>query len=414
MKASGALLVFLLVSILWIGLSQSQRKSDFSDYYRASQRMRQGHSLYKFDLARELSNTPIHNLMDWDTWQKVEELKKETGTYIYPPFFAFLLIPLTYLDYEDSAAIHSVFQWFCLVGAIFLLERSSFVIRENEVKHRLPLILSLIFSYKYLENHAQNNQVGFFLLFLIACIYCLKNDWIKGVCLGIAVIVKLSPILFLFWLFYERNYKAFVSFGITSILCLALPFVMDSSYALSSFQEWYVHVFQEALSNPAVRAWKNNQSLGATLSKLFFNFADPQNQFIYHLPLVSLELTSIKYIQGLFTIVFGVPLLYLGFQKNKSSEIFAMLCIVSCLWNGISWIHSFVVFLIPILYFWSRFSEFGNLRFLTIAILLLPLLFHRSILGTNTEGFLMMISFLFWTGIAFYIILLKRAYDIRD
>jgi len=410
-------LLFFLIS----GLIRNKQKSDFLDYYHASQRWETEENLYKFDTVTKLAE----KLKDWqeiflpENASLLDSLQNQTGTYIYPPLFSFLLIPLGHLDPIFASGLHSVLNWFCLVGIFFILSKVRFF--ETGSKPGIWIfVLAILANFRYLENHIQNNQVGLLLVFLVLSSLVSKNDFVSGILLALATVIKVTPIVFIVIFLYEKRFKVIFYFLAGLVFWNAVPLLYRFDYTMEMTKEWFTQVLGQALSNPLARSWKNNQSLSSTLAKYFFQGADFVNQPLYRLPFVSLSLSTIKIIQTCVIFIFGLPILYLLKKPNLKWNITAILFLASCLFSGISWIHSFVICIFPICflilhnrnYLWSRYEK--NWFWITIALVLLT---HRSFVGGLVENILLMYSILFYLGISLYMFIINislRNYESRD
>lgn len=96
----GTVLFFLLLFIN--GISKSGNRSDFRDYYNASVRFTQGNNLYNLDQIDEIlaklqsGEIKIEEAFSPKVFLQLKSMMEGLGSYIYPPTFAFLLIPISF------------------------------------------------------------------------------------------------------------------------------------------------------------------------------------------------------------------------------------------------------------------------------------------------------------------------------
>jgi hypothetical protein len=416
----GGRIVLFSILALFLGnsLSRVSQKSDFLDYYHASERWKTSENLYKFDVAFELQKTvkKWEDLFLPENAKLLSELQNQTATYIYPPLFSFLLLPLTYVSEKSASGIHSFINFLALCGIIYLFAKPNrFQIKIKNIEWILVLVL--LINFRYLENHIQNNQVGILLVFLVLLSLTTKNNLIAGLLLALATSIKVTPLVFVAIFLYERRRMAVIWFIIAMVLWNTLPMLYDANYTVTMTKLWITEVLGNALSNPLLRSWKNNQSLPSTLAKYFISGADFVNQPLYRMPFVSLTMGAVKLLQFALISLFGLPLLYLLKFKNKKWEIVSLLFLASALFSGISWIHSFVICLFPV---YIMVSKYQNLSFSKkekislIIILVLPLLSHRSFVGGVIENVFLMFSILFYTGVALYIFILRDSFKANE
>ncbi|HNM03917.1 MAG TPA: glycosyltransferase family 87 protein, partial [Leptospiraceae bacterium] len=179
----------ILALLLFQGLGKSSQTSDFSDYYNASRLFTERKDIYQVDSLKELfseKKAPLQ-LFDSEVLNKILSLKGKVASYIYPPVFAFLLIPLSILNYETASAVFNLLNFACLVGVVWMFRRDFDTSRFSVV-----LFLTLAVSYRFLESHTANNQVAFMLIFLSVAALRIKNDFISGFLLALATIIKLT------------------------------------------------------------------------------------------------------------------------------------------------------------------------------------------------------------------------------
>ncbi|TGN19751.1 glycosyltransferase family 87 protein [Leptospira idonii] len=404
------LFIILVLFFLGNGLTRTHQKSDFLDYYHASQRWETKENLYKFDVAAELSQKVT-------TWEELflpanasllDALQNQTATYIYPPLFSFLLIPLGKLSPEIASGIHSFINWLALLGIFYLLSKGEKFGFKPKFNYWV-FVLVILTNFRYLESHIQNNQVGILLVFLVLASLLSKNDIVSGLTLALATSIKVTPAVFIVLFLYEKRIKALLWFFLGMILWNALPLLYDFDYTLTMTKEWITQVLGNALSNPLLRSWKNNQSLPSTLAKYFISGADFVNQPLYRLPFADLSLNTVKTIQLIIILIFGAPILLLLKRPDRKWELASLLFLASCLFSGISWIHSFVICIFPMYFLISHFltyewSKRERNTFLVIASLVL--LTHRSVVGSVMENVFLMFSVLFYLNAALYILIL--------
>jgi hypothetical protein len=393
------LTVLLVISVTKIG----NNHSDFGDYYNASKLFSEKKDVYKIKLIQQLKEEiNPKDLFKPETIEKLMVLKGNVGTYIYPPLFAFLLIPLTALSFKTASILFVLFNYFCFLGSIYLLWKMI----DSEF-FKLSLFVTLLANFKFLENHINNNQVAFLLIFLSLFAVHTKKDILTGILLSLAIVIKLTPGIFVLYLLYKKRYIAVLYTIAFFFAFLFLPSLYDHSYHLTLLKEWNELVLQSAMKTPLFRAWKNNQSLIATLAKYFLFGADPENQPKYGMPFVTLSETFVK---GLYyTLSLGiVSTLFLSmYRKHKDFAILSLLFILSVVFSGVSWIHSFSFLFFPVFYMsiivFSKPVDKITVTLFTIYILTM-VFGHKLFLGSMFESFTLMYSMYLYTSLLLYFI----------
>lgn len=413
-RGKWVLTVFVLI-LLALSVSRSKQKSDFLDYYHAAERWGTGENLYRFDVAFELQ-TKIKTMEDLfrpENLHLLSALQNETATYIYPPLFSFLLIPFTYLSEPNAALVFEILSLLSLVLILYLIFQNKELSNRKSAFPYLILLGTLVFNFRFLESHIQNNQVGFLLILLVLLSLTIRSHTLSGLLLALAVSIKITPLVFLFVFVYEKKYQRILWFLLGMFLWNALPLLYNFDYTIQMTTEWLTEILGNAFSNPLLRSWKNNQSLSSTLAKYFVSGADMINQPSYGMPFINLSLSSLKIIQLLFMVLFGIPLLLLWRKENKKWEIISLLFLVSALFSGISWIHSFIICLVPIYFILYRTAHKENNQkemYILLLILSLPIVAHRTFVGSKIEAALSMYSILFYTTSVLYFYLVRFAF----
>lgn len=409
------ILTALLLILLVISVSRSNQKSDFLDYYHAAERWGTGENLYRFDVAFELQTKikSMEDLFQPENLHLLSALQNETATYIYPPLFSFLLIPFTYLSEPNASLVFELLSWLSLLGILYLVFQNKELSNTNSKFPYLLVFAALVFNFRFLESHIQNNQVGLILILLVLVSITVKSHWQSGLLLALAVSIKITPLVFLFVFVYEKKYIRIFWFFLGILVWNALPLLYHWDYTIQMTDEWLTEVLGNAFSNPLLRSWKNNQSLSSTLAKYFVSGADMMNQPTYGMPFTNLSLSTLKIIQLFFMVLFGIPLLLLWRKKSKKWEIISLLFLISALFSGISWVHSYIICLIPIYFILDRVTNTENNQkelYILLFILSLPLLAHRTFVGSKIEAALSMFSVLFYTTSLLYFYIVRFAF----
>lgn len=396
--------VLLLLALFWSGWNNANNINDFHDYYRASGLLGEKKDIYQYEEVKELKDKlSFQDLLKPENLKKLESLKGNLASYIYPPPFAVMIYPIANLEYSISAKIFFLLNFISLLGIFYLLHTRGIICISS-----ITLFCTILLSFRILENHFINNQVGLLLLFLTLIAVYSSKDWLSGFFLSLAVIIKLTPAIFLLYFFLNKRWKFFLYFFGFLVFWSVLPFLFGLEYGLKQWENWYDMVFLNAMKSPLFRAWKNNQSLVATLAKYFLVGADPLNQAVFDMPFIVLSSLQVKFI-FLILSLFLIFIPSWRYLQNQNEEIYiASLFILSTILSGISWIHTFVT-LIPAFYLLVSISGAQrNLRGWLIGIGILLVLTHRNSLGTAVESAFLMFSGFLYLSLFLLILLLKQ------
>ena len=400
-------LVFVLLGLLAVqGISKSKQKSDFHDYYTASQLFSQKKDLYNRSLLENLSSElKLEDLFKAENFRKLQELKGNVGTYIYPPLFAFLLLPLSYFNYETASLIFNLINFFCFIILLkFIRNQYHSVNIDNKIFY------SLIVCYPFLESHVINNQVAFILLLLVYISLFSKSNILSGACLSIAIWIKITPAIFLFYFLYKKDFFRLGYTILFMIFWFLIPSFSSFEYNLSSSKDWFELVLGNALKSPTFRSWKNNQSLIATLAKYFLSNADVLNQDQFGLPFYSLSKHGFQIIFYSILLMIGLPFLIKIYKGIYDYSLISILFILSVIFSGISWLHSFIFLFFPIFYLIHLYKE--NIltkiqKYIFVIICFFILIANKNFIGESLDSAFKMYSYLLYIAIGYYFLYLS-------
>jgi hypothetical protein len=211
--------LIVLLFITKVALTLMERAdapvSDLLSYFDGAQRLRAGLPLYRpdFDLLRD-------------------------GAYqfIYPPLLAFLLLPMpTYQIAWWGWAAFSIICW--LVALWLLLRELSGDIRQKVGVVWLPVLLAALINFPPVLAHLFWGQLQLLLLLiLVGSWLCLgrDRDVAAGVLLGLAIALKIFPVLLLVPLVAQRRWRCIAAAALTALGALLLSFA-----AVGWDQGWY-------------------------------------------------------------------------------------------------------------------------------------------------------------------------------
>jgi hypothetical protein len=405
-KYSYILFYFLLLILFVQGIKKANQKSDFQDYYSASKLFVEKKDLYNQSTLTNLkSDVKLDDLFKPENLLLLEKLKGNIGTYIYPPLFAFLLIPFSFLNYEIASVLFVSLNFICLLISLFLCSRFFSSKRIYTI-----LFITILISFKFLENHVVNNQVAFILLALVLFSVYTKNSILSGLSLSLAIWIKITPAIFLLYFLLQKDFRKIGYTFVFGIFWMLLPSLFSHEYNFASLLSWKELILDNAMKNPEFRSWKNNQSLIATLAKYFLPNADILNQSQMGLPFFDLTKQTLQYLFYTVSVLIVYPFLKQSLNIKDRFQTLSILFLLSILFSGISWIHSFVFLLFPIFYLTYLIFEtdqIPKIKYSYIAISISLVLLNKTFLGSNIESFLLMFSYLLYLSLAYYIILLS-------
>ena len=186
-----------------------------------------------------------------------------TKSYVYGPFFAFLLSPLTYLSMHGALVVWDVLNVAFLVGAVYALLRSA------GAPSRLPTVLAIAAAasmWAAVRKEWYLGQSDVFLLFLLCSALWARTTGranISGLLLGIVIATKPAYAALLPFLLWKREFRlALVGVGTGTVLSLAPSLWLGPTTLAHQLQVW------SFWSGPFV-AVAHNDSPKGVLTRLF-------------------------------------------------------------------------------------------------------------------------------------------------
>lgn len=254
-------LVFVLILITVAGFSMLKRHvktdevgnkkvdSDVICYVDAARSMAQGQDIY------------------------LKPGTSERNSYTYPPFYAFLNIPLTLLP---NSAID--IGWYAL--NIFMISTVIFLCyflftNENLWRQSLKtkwyfIGLSIFLSIRYLIRNFQDSNANILLLFLVILsifmYYRKHNAWWFAL-IGIAGAIKLYPLLFLVYFLAKKDFKAILIIIGTFTFASLLPVLLIGFNQYFTFIHQFFQYANEMFSPLGTTV--ENYSIWGTITRLF-------------------------------------------------------------------------------------------------------------------------------------------------
>jgi hypothetical protein len=244
-----ALIGILLALYAWRFLlpllgPQAPRADDFMDYLFAAKQLTTGGDPYA-DFIR------IHVPWDWSL----------SSGYLYPPAFAVLLIPFTWVSNDLAVRI-----WLFLIQAAVL---ASLLIVYRVIgrpsRAELLALVGVLTTFFPLANTVLAGTMNSLLLLLLTAAWACwlrRRDVAGGVLIGAAAVFKLFPGALFPYLAWRRHWKLLAAATVTGLAGLAL------GLAVTSFDH-NLYYFREMLPHLAAgTGYRENQSLAGVAARL--------------------------------------------------------------------------------------------------------------------------------------------------
>ena len=245
----------VVLAALWLaGVFRVTNNHDFEIFYQAAERLRAGENIYAETAAfKEALEQGTFNLKD-------ENLRWPYGN---PPLLAVLIVPLTFLPYQEAATF---WMWF---NAALLLAACAVVlaaIRRLDWAGAV-VVLVLLYGFYPATTCLRLGQTEILLFLLMALSFLAlkrgRDTW-AGAALGLAAAIKFFPVAFIVFLLWKRKWKAALwGIGVAVVAFGASVILVGPENFAAYTQAWSVY------TGGAFSAFPLNQSLNGFFSRLF-------------------------------------------------------------------------------------------------------------------------------------------------
>ncbi|MCS7017180.1 MAG: DUF2029 domain-containing protein [Gemmatales bacterium] len=320
---------------------------DLQTYYIAGEMLRSGENIYDHESARERAK------------QHPSLVVKDVAPYIYPPFFAIAMTPLSYLPFPWAYRVWVFCQQVFLAVALYFLAKSL----PELGGWSWPLLIMLAANMWPVYQTIDIGQVNILML-LILCLtlYFARTGrffW-AGTVLGIGAMIKISPLLLMGLFVLQRRWSAIVSLFLTVTVLTLLSLVIVGPENMLAFAS-----IDDRISTQV--GWMHNLSPTA----------------LFHRVLPALGVASLEWPASVgvsftvLTIVGAFSLRSYPYRDLAFALLFALWTTTMHLVSPVTWEHHFVMLLLAmgtsaaaIVSTWERSSLCLSLGFACVYVLL--------------------------------------------
>jgi hypothetical protein len=176
-------------------------------------------------------------------------------SFYYPPFWGLLMMPFTWLPYHTAKTIWYGFNLIQL-GILGWIFRQWFLqnLHDQQYWYRWGFVILASSFTPLIESlrHGQANLLILFLLCLCLWFHEKKNPITAGIFLGLAIMIKILPLVFIAYWFWKKQWKLMYSailstlfLGMISILALGwkshLYFFQDNKLYVAYTKLHWLH-----------------------------------------------------------------------------------------------------------------------------------------------------------------------------
>ncbi|MCW3077812.1 MAG: hypothetical protein JWO32_2421 [Bacteroidetes bacterium] len=303
--------LFFFTSIGLLILSINHPIGDFGNYYYGSKMLHEGKNIGFLYTDTHWFNEQIKTYGETDFFENYAPI---------PPFSLVFYYPLIFLK---SATAKLVFN---LIGIIFLCF-SLIRLLEQEVSLKSKYFISFIVLLFPIYNNLVQGQAYLIVAALLLEIFIackLKRNMLTGIYVALLFLLKLFPVLILFYFIIKKQYKVVLWSAVFILILLGITcLVVDSSVVYNYYACIVPRLSQNQVIDPF---YYGHQSLDIFLKNMFCYDALENPAPVVNLPLLFILIKSVC-LAGL--VYFGISLVRKG-DNFKMYSIFIFVMILLC------------------------------------------------------------------------------------
>jgi hypothetical protein len=196
--------------------------------------------------------------------------------YVYPPFFAFLNIPLIFLPIEVVIVLWTIASvvllgWSMAAFYAGMLEQPFLSIPSKT--RWVVCSLTLLLTARFVFFHLQGGQSDIFVLALSVLglvLYSRRQPLRSGIAIGLSLILKITTLPFVFWFLARRSGRVIAGIVLGCLVGVMLPaIVVGPKRDLDYHREWFNKIFSTNAVVSNESSGIGNLSLRAQLGRFF-------------------------------------------------------------------------------------------------------------------------------------------------
>lgn len=296
--------------------------------------------------------------------------------FVYPPFFALLLIPLSWFSFDTAWTFFFIVSHLAYLAALALTIRLLCKPGDSRL-FWWGILLSLSACFYPLPRTYSAGQMNTFILLCIIGAYFLytrKRDWAAGITLGFGAAIKVSPAFLLVYFAWKGRWKTVMAGGLTILISVLLSLawlgperhreflqeVKQMSYGSSTWAQYGQHYHVEP----------HNQAPSAVWYRLLTH--NPSTTGIIDSPSLAKTFSNLTALVILASLLFLTPV----FRGPCTFWEYGLWTIAMLLLPSLFWDH-YLVQIIPVIAYalyrqWTEDTKWGLSLAIGTALLALP------------------------------------------
>jgi glycosyl transferase family 87 len=280
----------------------------------------------------------------WNRTAQAHGFEKGTMAFIYPPFGALLLRPLSYLQWPLALLFWRIIMSAMVLASIYL---ALLLIDTAEPLAPFIILVAATFSFfPFTETIYQGQIDPIILLCWVGGVYLIKEDrpvW-SALLFAIGTLIKVSPVVVVGVFLLRRQWKWLASYAGWCVFLLGI-----SIWRLGWENHWiWATKVLPALSQGV--PYYANKSLSALIYEVY----------LWRVPL-DIDMGMPHWLVRIFSILnvllYGATLFYFWRRTRGKSAItyeLTVLALLTLVISPVAWRHHFLLALLPLIVLWFR------------------------------------------------------------
>ena len=282
-----------------------------------------GLGCYRIDL--EVYRTGARALLDGgDLYGRLPRLGDgHELPFTYPPFAALAFIPLAILGYSTANWLLTAVTIACVAASLWCFAAGAAGENGARMGRLLPWALPAALLLEPIRSTLTYGQINVLLMALVS-FDCLTRAprWPRGIGVGIAAALKLTPAVFLLFFLLRRDLRSATRAGLSFAVCTGAGFVLAPH---DSLRYWTAIAYQPARIGGI--AYASNQSILGTLARL--GLSDPVRTWLWLTLCLLVAALAVAGMRG-------------AIKTDKAAYALLLNAVAGLLISPISWSHHWV------------------------------------------------------------------------
>src|SRR6516165_7560892 len=243
--------------------------------------------------------------------------------FTYPPFAALCFIPLAILGYAAANWLLTALTIGCVAASLWCFAASTPGQAGARMRRLLPWALPAALLLEPVRSTLAYGQINALLMALVT-VDCLTRAprWPRGIGVGIAAALKLTPAVFLLFFLLRRDMRSVARAGLSFAACTGIGFALAPH---DSLRYWTQIAYQPARIGGI--SYASNQSILGTLARL--GLSNPARTWLWLALCLLVAALAVTGMRG-------------ALKRGQVTHALALNAVAGLLISPISWSHHWV------------------------------------------------------------------------